>query len=272
MSGYSATSSRMPALFLGHGSPMYAIEPNSHTKAWEELGARLGKPKAILAISAHWLTRGVWVTAMKQPTTIHDFGGFPQELFEIQYPAAGSPELAKRVAELLAPVTAVTLEEDEWGLDHGTWSLLKYLYPNADVPVVQLSLDATRTDQQHYDLAKSLAPLRDEGVLILASGNVVHNLRTIDWRESAPALPWATEFNEFFLEKLNTRDDAALIDWRHAQHGANLSIPSPDHYWPVLYTLGISAASEPIEIVTNGIELGSISMLSFAAGQFPQPQ
>lgn len=265
-----APNFKMPAMFLGHGSPMYAIEPNRYTEAWGKIGKQLPKPKAILVISAHWLTRGVWVTAMTKPPTIHDFGGFPQALFEEQYPAPGSPELAKRVQTLLAPSTSVTLEESEWGLDHGAWSLLKYLYPEADIPVVQMSLDATLSDQKHYELAKLLEPLREEGILILASGNVVHNLKTIDWRSDAPALPWATEFNDYFLEQLNTRNDQALIDWRDADHGALMSIPSPDHYWPVLYSLGVSGKNEPTQIVTNGIELGSISMLGFSIGNQPQ--
>lgn len=260
----------MPALFLGHGSPMYAIEPNRYTEAWGKLGQEIKKPKAILVISAHWLTRGVWVTAMTKPPTIHDFGGFPQALFEQQYPAPGSPELAKRIQDLLAPVTNVTLEESEWGLDHGAWSLLKYLYPQADIPVVQMSLDATLTDQGHYELAKLLAPLRAEDVLILASGNVVHNLRTVDWRSDAPALPWATEFNDYFLEQLNARNDANLINWRDAEHGAKMSIPSPDHYWPILYTLGVTEKNEVSKIITNGIELGSISMLGFSIGDQQQ--
>jgi 4,5-DOPA dioxygenase extradiol len=265
-----APNFKMPALFLGHGSPMYAIEPNRYTEAWGKLGQELKKPKAILVISAHWLTRGVHVTAMTKPQTIHDFGGFPQALFEQQYPAPGSPELAHRIQALLAPVASVTLDEGEWGLDHGAWSLLKYLYPEANIPVVQMSLDATLSDQGHYELAKYLAPLREEGILILTSGNVVHNLRTIDWRADAPALPWANEFNQYFLEQLNTRNDANLIDWRHADHGALMSIPSPDHYWPVLYTLGITDKNEKTQIITDGIELGSISMLGFSIGNQEQ--
>lgn len=259
----NAPTNTMPVVFLGHGSPMYAIEPNRYTEDWSELGRRLPKPRAILMISAHWLTRGVWVTAMKNPPTIHDFGGFSKELFEQQYPAPGSPSLAKRIKELLAPLVDVTLEEDEWGLDHGSWSLLKYLYPEADIPVIQMSLDASRNDQSHYELAKLLAPLRDEGVLIIASGNVVHNLRTINWGTEAFAQPWATEFNEYFKTRLLAHDHAALIDWRHAEHGASQSIPSPDHYWPVLYALALQKTSDSIEIVTDGIELGSISMLGF---------
>jgi 4,5-DOPA dioxygenase extradiol len=245
---------------------MYAIEPNRYTEAWGNVGKKLPKPKAILVISAHWLTRGVSVTAMSKPATIHDFGGFPPALFEEQYPAPGSPELAQRVQSLLGNITPVKLDEDEWGLDHGAWSLLKYLYPKADIPVVQMSLDASLSDSAHYELAKNLAPLREEGVLILTSGNVVHNLRTIDWRENAPALPWATEFNHFFLTQLKARNDQALINWQNAGHGALKSIPSPDHYWPVLYTLGVCDHNEALEVLTDGVELGSISMLGFSIG------
>lgn len=255
---------RFPAVFLGHGSPMYAIEPNQHTHAWEELGRALPKPKAILSISAHWLTRGVWVTAMDMPQTIHDFGGFPQALFDQQYPAPGSKELAKRVVELLAPKTKVTLEENEWGLDHGTWSILKYLYPNADIPVIQMSLDASLSDQGHFELAKLLAPLRDEGVLIIASGNVVHNLRSVNWRDDASAHSWATEFNDYFKKNLFERNFSALVNWKNAGIAAQQSIPSPDHYWPILYTLGLIEPEDQIELITDGIELGSISMLGFS--------
>lgn len=256
-------NTHLPAVFLGHGSPMYAIEPNEHTQAWEDLGKALPRPKAILAISAHWLTRGVWVTAMDKPQTIHDFGGFPQALFDQQYPAPGSKELANRVVELLTPKTEVTLEENEWGLDHGTWSVLKYVFPDADIPVVQMSLDATMSDQAHFELAKLLAPLRDEGVLIIASGNVVHNLRAVDWRDKAPALPWATEFNNFFKNKLAEKDFEPLINWRAQDLTAQQSIPSPDHYWPILYILGLVTDTDQIHLVTDGIELGSISMLGF---------
>jgi 4,5-DOPA dioxygenase extradiol len=242
---------------------MYAIEPNHHTKAWEDLGKSLPKPKAILSISAHWLTRGVAVTAMDKPQTIHDFGGFPQALFDQQYPAPGSRELANRVVELLAPKTKVHLDENEWGLDHGTWSLLKYLYPNADIPVVQMSLDASLSDQGHFELAKLLSPLREQGVLILASGNVVHNLRAIDWRADAPPKAWATEFNDFFKKNLSERNFPDLINWKNFGPAAQQSIPSPDHYWPILYTLGLVEQDDQIELVTDGIELGSISMLGF---------
>lgn len=259
-------SGHFPAVFLGHGSPMYAIEPNHHTKAWEDLGKSLPKPKAILSISAHWLTRGVAVTAMDKPQTIHDFGGFPQALFDQQYPAPGSRELANRVAELLAPKTKVHLDEQDWGLDHGTWSVLKYLYPNADIPVVQMSLDASLSDQGHFELAKLLNPLRDEGILILTSGNVVHNLRAVNWSNDAPAHKWATEFNDFFRKNLFEKNLPALIHWKEAGIAAQQSIPSPDHYWPILYTLGLIEDDDQIQLVTDGIDLGSISMLGFTIG------
>ena len=252
---------RQPAVFIGHGSPMYALEPNRHTDAWAALGNRLHKPDAILLISAHWLTRGIWLTAMQQPKTIHDFGGFPEALFQIQYPAPGSPALAQRVQYLLTQ--AVVLEEHEWGIDHGAWSVLRYLYPNADVPVVQLSLDGSLSAEEHYALAKQLAPLRDENILILGSGNIVHNLRLIDWDAGAVPLPWATEFNQFFTSQILANQHPPLLDWQSAGDAARLSIPTPEHYWPALYPLALQGSGEQVEIISNGIEMGSISMLSF---------
>jgi len=247
------TSQRQPAVFAGHGSPMYAIEPNRYTTAWADLSKSLKRPDAILLISAHWVTRGVWVTAMSKPKTIHDFGGFPQELFEIQYPAPGSPALADRVQELLN--VPIVLEENEWGIDHGAWSVLKYMYPDADVPVVQLSLDGSMSARQHYELAKQLRPLRDENILILASGNVVHNLRTIHWQQDAEPYPWAKDFNDFFT---------SLIDWEKYGDPAHLSIPTAEHYWPALYTLALQEEGEHVKIYTDGIEMSSISMLGFS--------
>jgi 4,5-DOPA dioxygenase extradiol len=254
-------SQRQPAVFIGHGSPMYAIEPNRYTAAWSALGKSLQRPDAILAVSAHWVTRGIWVTAMNKPKTIHDFGGFPQALFDIQYPAPGCPALADRVQELFdAPVT---LEENEWGLDHGTWSVLKYLYPNADVPVVQLSLDGSKSAREHYELAKQLRPLRDENILVLSSGNVVHNLRTIDWQGDAKPYPWANQFNQFFASQMLTKQHAPLIAWEEFGDAAHLSIPTPEHYWPALYTLALQGENERAEMLIDGIEMGSIGMLSF---------
>lgn len=240
---------------------MYALEPNRHTDSWAALGKRLHKPDAILLISAHWLTRGVWLTAMQQPKTIHDFGGFPEALFQIQYPAPGSPALAQRVQSLLKQ--SVVLEEHEWGIDHGAWSVLRYLYPNADVPVVQLSLDGSLSANEHYTLAKQLAPLRDENILILGSGNIVHNLRLIDWDTGKVPLPWATEFNKFFMSQILANQHSHLLDWQGAGDAARLSIPTPEHYWPALYPLALQGTGEQVEVITNGIEMASISMLSF---------
>jgi 4,5-DOPA dioxygenase extradiol len=243
---------------------MYAIEPNRYTQAWASLGKSLQRPDAILVISAHWVTRGTWVTAMNKPKTIHDFGGFPQALFEIQYPAPGSPALASRVQELLN--IPVVLEENEWGLDHGAWSILKYLYPNADVPVVQLSLDGSMSAHQHYELAKQLRPLRDENILILSSGNVVHNLRTIHWEDGAKPYPWAKDFNEFFASQALSNHHDPLVDWEKYGEAARLSIPTPEHYWPALYTLALQNEDEHAKVFIDGIEMSSISMLGFTIG------
>ena len=256
------TRYRQPAIFAGHGSPMYALEPNRYTEAWGKLGCSLKRPDSILAISAHWVTRGVWVTAMPMPKTIHDFGGFPQALFEVQYPAPGSPALAQRVKELLN--VPVVLEENEWGLDHGTWSVLKYMYPDADVPVVQLSLDGSLSAQSHYELAQQLRPLRDENVLIVSSGNIVHNLRTIRWQDDADPYPWATEFNDLFVSEMLSGRHEALIHWESQGNSAHLSIPTPEHYWPALYSLGLQLPDEQVAVVINGVEMGSISMLNFS--------
>ena len=256
------TAHRQPVVFTGHGSPMYAIEPNRYTAAWGSLGNSLQRPDAILVISAHWVTRGTWVTAMAKPKTIHDFGGFPQALFDIQYPAPGCPALADRVQELLN--VPVVLEEHEWGIDHGAWSVLKYLYPNADVPLVQLSLDGSKSAQEHYELAKQLRPLRDENILILASGNIVHNLRTIHWEEGAEPYPWAIKFNEFFISEMQANHHESLIHWERYGDAAFLAIPTAEHYWPALYALALQEEGEQAKVVIDGLEMGSISMLSFS--------
>lgn len=254
----------MPAIFFGHGSPMNALEQNRYTVAWRQIGASLPKPKAILCVSAHWYIRGTAVTAMETPRTIHDFGGFPRELFEVRYPASGSPELAARVRDLLMPVP-VQLDQT-WGLDHGTWSVLVHVFPDADVPVVQLSIDASKPAQWHYELATRLAPLRSEGVLIAASGNVVHNLGTIRWGDDAPPFDWALRFNEKVRAHLRAREHQALIDFENAGADAKLSIPTPEHYLPLLYVLAQQQLNETITLALDGIELGSISMLSAVVG------
>lgn len=250
----------MPTLFVGHGNPMNALEENSHTRIWRTLGQSLPRPRSILVVSAHWYTRGAGVTAMAQPRTIHDFYGFPPALFEQRYPAAGDPVLAARVQEVLRPV-AVTADQ-EWGLDHGAWSVLVHLYPQADIPVVQLSIDATQPPGYHYELGQKLAALREEGVLILGSGNVVHNLRRAKWGADTSAYPWATAFNEQLRTALQRGDHRFAIDYASAGETALLSIPTPEHYLPLLYVLGASRAGDTISFPTDGIEMGSISMLA----------
>ena len=254
--------SRMPALFIGHGSPMNALERNRYTEAWRALGAALPKPKAVLCISAHWLTRGLAVTAMPMPRTIHDFGGFPRELSALQYPAPGDAALAARVAELLAPTPVA--QDQSWGLDHGAWSVLVHLFPQADVPVVQLSLDANQPASFHYALGQRLGTLRDEGVLILGSGNVVHNLGRIDW--NGGAYDWATRFNDWARARIERGEHAALIAWQAQGEDARLAIPTPEHYWPLLPVLGAQRADEPAQLLVDGIEMGSISMLALRVG------
>ncbi|MBB6093612.1 4,5-DOPA dioxygenase extradiol [Povalibacter uvarum] len=253
-------TSRMPTVFIGHGSPMNAVELNTHTSAWRALGESLPKPKAILAISAHWYANGTAVTAMTQPRTIHDFYGFPSELFAQRYAAPGSPALASRVQELLGPVPVAA--DQQWGLDHGTWSVLTHVYPQADIPVVQLSIDATLSNAAHYELGAQLAALRDEGVLIFGSGNVVHNLRRIQWNPSAAGWPWATTFNDGIREALARGDHQFAIDYEQLGEDARLAVPTPEHYLPLLYVLGAGGAQSEVSFPTDGIELGSISMLT----------
>jgi 4,5-DOPA dioxygenase extradiol len=255
----------MPAAFFGHGSPMNTLEHNQYTEAWRRLGELVPKPKAILAISAHWYVRGTAVTAMEHPRTIHDFGGFPQALFEVQYPAAGDTVLAKRVRQLLAPVE-VDLD-DSWGLDHGTWSVLVHAFPGADVPIVQLSIDAAKPPRFHYDLAKNLAPLRDQGVLIAGSGNVVHNLGRIQWTEGAKPFDWAVRFNDAVRGCLAAHEHGALIDYLSLGEDARLSVPTPEHYLPLLYVIAQQSENEAISFPVDGIEFGSIGMLTVVVGR-----
>ncbi|WP_292977154.1 4,5-DOPA dioxygenase extradiol [Pantoea sp. UBA4549] len=255
---------RMPALFLGHGSPMNVLEENRYTRVWQQLGRDLPRPRAILAISAHWYTRGTRVTAMEQPRTIHDFGGFPQALFDVRYPAPGSPALAQRVTELLP----LTEKDESWGFDYGSWGLLARMYPEADIPLVQLSVDSTRSAEWHFEAGRKLAALRDEGILLVASGNVVHNLRKLQWQGAAPVYPWADGFNQYVRD--NLRSDAAAGDHplvNYQQHpGAALSHPTAEHYLPLLYILGARAAGEAVSVPVEGMEMGAISMLSAQVG------
>jgi len=255
---------RMPIIFFGHGSPMNTLERNQYTEVWRKFGASVPKPKAILAISAHWLTRGTAVTAMAWPKTIHDFGGFPQALFEIQYPAPGEPALAGRVRDLLAPVP-VALDQS-WGLDHGTWSVLAHAYPDASIPVVQLSMDGTKPAVFHYELGKRLAPLREGGVLIVGSGNVVHNLMLMQRGEGVQAFDWARRFNEMVRTALASHDHQALIEIERMGEDARLSVPTPEHYLPLLYIAALQAEGETMALIVDGYEAGSLGMLSAAAG------
>lgn len=255
----------IPAIFFGHGNPMNALLNNGYTEGWRRIGARTRKPKAILAISAHWYVPETAVTVSNTPRTIHDFGGFPPELFRVQYPAAGDRELALRVQKLLAPLP-VTLD-DTWGLDHGSWSVLVHVYPKADVPVVQLSINELQPASFHFELGKKLAPLRDEGILILGSGNLVHNLHTYAWGQHSPEpYDWAVKFELEARQMMLARDFDSLINYERLGPAAMLSIPTPDHYFPLLYVIATLQQGENITFPVEGIDGGSISMLSVCVG------
>ncbi len=256
-------TARMPALFIGHGSPMNALQDNDLTRSWTALGEKLPRPRAILCISAHWETKGVLITSAKSPRIIHDFYGFPQALYEVSYPAPGDPALAKALEARLANFRA-RADLDGWGLDHGAWSVLKFLYPQADVPVLQLSLDLRRSPAEHYEIGKALAGLRDEGVLILGSGNIVHNLRLFDPRSLDP-YPWATAFDAEVARRIKARDHAGLIDYLAMGPEAVLAVPEPDHYLPLLYVLATQGPDE-VALVFNEAIVGSLSMTSAALG------
>jgi len=255
----------MPAIFFGHGNPMNAIQTNAYTEAWAAIGRSIPRPKAILCVSAHWYIPAVAVTAMERPRTIHDFGGFPRELFEVQYQAPGSPELAARVNELLGGV--VLLDTNNWGLDHGTWSVLVHVFPDADIPVVQLSICKTEPAAFHFDLAKSLSPLRDEGVLICGSGNLVHNLRSFDWgNPDVEPFDWAVRFDEKARELILTGDHQPLIDYETLDGDARLSVPTADHFLPLLYVLALRRDGDEITFPVFGFDGGSISMTTVQIG------
>jgi 4,5-DOPA dioxygenase extradiol len=255
------TVKSMPAIFIGHGNPMNIIRRNNWTEGWTTLGAALPRPKAILAVSAHWYNPATMVTAMLYPRTIHDFGGFPQELYEVRYPAPGDPALAGRVRDVLAPIP-VDFDE-EWGLDHGAWSVLHHMFPEADIPVVQLSIDRTQPPAFHYEIGKLLAPLRNEGVLLLGSGNLVHNLQAYEWdRPDVTAFDWASRFEEKVRGLLQAGKDAQLIDYPAMGSEAKLSVPTPDHYLPLLYVLGSRGRGEGVSFPVEGFDGGSMSMLA----------
>lgn len=257
----------MPVLFIGHGSPMNGIENNSFSQTWAKFGKEIPRPKAVLVISAHWLTKGTHVTAMDNPKTIHDFGGFPKALFEVQYPAKGNPILAKTTAELIHS-TQVGLDHD-WGLDHGTWTVVRHMYPKADIPVLQLSIDYHQPAAYHYALAKEIVSLRKKGVLIIGSGNMVHNLQKVAWdklNEPNYGFDWAIEMNEVFKKNISEGNHQALIAYEKLHKAALLAVPTPDHYYPLLYTLGLQLPKDKVSFFNDQLVGGSLNMTSVKMG------
>ncbi|MCB9201835.1 MAG: 4,5-DOPA dioxygenase extradiol [Flavobacteriales bacterium] len=257
-----SSTDKMPVLFLGHGNPMNAIEENEFVQSFRKIGHEIQKPNAILCISAHWETNGTFVTAMQNPPTIHDFSGFPQALFNVQYPAPGSPELAKKTQEI---VTKTHVELDtKWGLDHGAWSVIKHLYPNADVPIIQMSIDYTKPPQHHYELAQQINSLRSKGVLIIGSGNMVHNLRMVAWNKLNEefAFDWASEANEKMKKYILNGDFQKLVDFKSQGIAFDLAIPTPEHFLPLLYTLALKEENENITVFNDKPIAGSLSMTS----------
>ena len=258
---------KMPVLFVGHGSPMNAIEENEFVEGWRNLGKTIPRPKAILVVSAHWETKGTYVTAVQKPQTIHDFGGFPKALFDVQYPAPGSPELANETKRIITKTT-VGLDE-KWGLDHGAWSVIRRIYPEADVPVIELSLDYSQGPQYHYDLAKQLAALRNKGVLIIGSGNLVHNLRMVAWdkmNEPEYGFDWAIQANNKFKQLIQSGNHKELINYTSLGREVQLAVPTPDHYLPLLYTLALKDKNEPVSFFNDKPVMGSLTMTSVRIG------
>jgi 4,5-DOPA dioxygenase extradiol len=261
------TTNRMPVLFVGHGSPMNAIEENTFSSEWRLLGESLPKPKAIICISAHWETKGTFVTAMQQPPTIHDFGGFPQALFDVQYPAKGHPVLASEIVK--EPSSFEILLDNQWGLDHGAWSILKHMYPNADVPVLEMSIDYTKEPGYHYHLAQELAGLRNKGVLIMGSGNMVHNLRMVEWSKlniENYGFDWAVEANNTMKSSIESFDHKTLVNFQNQGEAFKLAIPTAEHFLPLLYTLGMSDKSDHIRFFNDTAVGGSLTMTSVQFG------
>lgn len=255
----------MPAIFLGHGNPMNALSRNAYTEGWAAIGASIPRPKAVLSVSAQWYVPDCAVTIAPAPRTIHDFGGFPRELYEVNYPAPGSPDLARRVRDLLSPLP-MTLDKG-WGLDHGTWSVLTHVFPDADIPAIQLSIDERQPPGFHYDMGKRLAALREEGVLVIGSGNLVHNLHTYAWGEQGvQAFDWAVRFEDRVRALLLKGENAPLISYEELGQEAMLSVPTPDHYLPLLYILGLRRKNDSISFPVRGVDGGSVSMLAVQIG------
>jgi 4,5-DOPA dioxygenase extradiol len=261
----------LPAIFFGHGNPMNAVLENSYTEGWRKVGQATPKPRAVLSISAHWFVPETGATVSTAPRTIHDFGGFPRELYQVQYPAPGDPVLARRVQQLLAPLP-VTLD-NSWGLDHGTWSVLRHVYPGADVPVVQLSIDESQPPSFHFEIGRRLAPLRGEGVLIVGSGNLVHNLHTYAWgRQVTEPYDWAVRFEDEAKGLLLAGDHESLVHYETLGKEALLSIPTPDHYLPLLYVVGARQRADGVTFPVEGVDGGSVSMLTVQVGAWSPGQ
>lgn len=255
----------MPVLFIGHGSPMNGIEDNEFSRNWAEMALTIPVPEAVLVVSAHWFTRGTHITAMDFPRTIHDFGGFPRALFDVQYPAPGSPELAMETAGLIH--SAELGMDHDWGLDHGAWTVVRHMYPEANIPVLQLSMDYTRDARYHYDLAKELYALRKKGVLILGSGNMVHNLGMMSWEMiNGGGYDWALEANDTFKKLIMNQEHQSLVAYQQLGKAAMLAIPTPEHYFPLLYTLGLQQGSEPVALFNDKAVGGSLTMTSVRIG------
>jgi 4,5-DOPA dioxygenase extradiol len=265
--GLNEQDHKMPVLFIGHGSPMNGIEDNEFSRRWAQMGKEIPTPAAVLVVSAHWLTRGTHITAMEQPKTIHDFGGFPKALSDVQYPAPGSPELAKATRQLITS-TNVGLDHD-WGLDHGAWTIIRHMYPDANIPVLQLSIDYHQPPQYHYELAKELAALRKKGVLIIGSGNMVHNLRMVAWdKMDQPeyGYDWSIEMNTLFKKHISDGNHQALINYEKLSKSAKLAIPTPDHYYPLLYALALQEKNDQPLFFNDKVVMGSLTMTSVKIG------
>jgi len=259
--GLAEQDQLMPVLFIGHGSPMNGIEDNEFSRRWAKMAQEIPVPKAVLVISAHWFTRGTKITAMENPQTIHDFGGFPAELFAVQYPSPGNPELARETASLLKSAH-VELDHD-WGLDHGTWTIIRHMYPNANIPVLQLSIDYTKGPQYHYELSKELSALRKKGVLIAGSGNMVHNLRMVSWEMiNGGGYDWANEINDKFKSLILNSEHQALINYQSLGKEAMLAIPTPEHYLPLMYSLGLQGKGDQVSFFNDRAVGGSLTMTS----------
>jgi 4,5-DOPA dioxygenase extradiol len=255
----------MPAIFFGHGNPMNALQQNQWTAAWANIGKTIPRPRGVLCISAHWFLPATLINDRKAPRTIHDFGGFPPELYEVQYPAPGDPNLARRVLRLLAPLPVHV--DSSWGLDHGTWSVFRHVYPDADVPIVQLSIDETEPAAFHFEIGRQLAPLREEGILIAGSGNLVHNLHAYAWGQHAPKLfDWAVRFEALAKDLMILGDSEPLINYENLGRDAHRAIPTPDHYLPLLYVLGTRRKADSVTFPVEGVDGGSVSMLSVRIG------